>query len=195
MSFIHNFVRRVTSSKNFFPAAPLDSSSSIAQSFHMHCLSPFRKYFPPPNSSKTFLEFQSYLEYHCRCYCCCYWYYHCCHRLLLLFGCRYWLSFFFGRSLVRNFDWYGSSCADVTACIFFNVFAYLLMMQIYFVHDMTLLVVNVCFVLLCDIERFKHIKRNTLETFLLTLNPSKFKFFFKSKLRFLVILLQQKVTR
>lgn len=41
-------------------------------------------------------------------------------------------------------------------------------MQIYFAHDMRLLVVNVFFVFLCDIQRFKRIKRNTLEAILLT---------------------------
>ena len=105
----------------------------------MHCLSLFWKYFLPPNSSKTFLHFKSYLEYHCRCYCCYYWYYHCCHRLLLLlFGCRYWLCFFFDRSfnVVVSHDSYGKflrRCYNLHLLQFSHCwFADLLIMQIYF---------------------------------------------------------------
>ena len=67
-------------------------------------------------------------------------------------------------------------------------------MQVYFAHDMRLLVVNVFFVFLCDIQRFKRIKRNTLEAILLTYIHQSLSFF-KSKLRFLVIILQQEVIR
>ena len=51
------------------------------------------------------------------------------------------------------------------------------MMQIYFAHDMRLLVVNVFFVFLCDIQRFKRIKRNTLEAILLTYIHQSLSFF------------------
>ena len=138
---IHSFMRRVTSSTYLFPAAPLGSINKFffqCTIFHL-LLSPFRKYFLPPNSSKTFLDFQSYLEYHCRCYCCCYWYYHCCHRLLLLlFGCCYWSCFFFGRSLnfVVSHDLYGKFLRRCYSLHFLQCshfwFANLLAMQIYF---------------------------------------------------------------
>ena len=85
VSCMHNFMRRVTCSTYLFPAAPLGSMNRFffsVQSFHIHCLSSFRKYFQPPNVSKNFLESQCYLEYQCRYYCSGDWHHHCFHCLL-----------------------------------------------------------------------------------------------------------------
>ena len=129
------------------------------------------------NVSKTFLDFQSYLEYHCRCYCCCYWYYHYSHHWLLLFGCCYWLYFFFGRilNLVVSHDSYGNFLHRCYSLHFLQCshcwFADMLMMQIYFdFHPWHVVTTGICFLFLLDIRRFKRIKRNIWKTFLLTLN-------------------------